>query len=56
MKRKEAACPSCGARLEFEPGQDGSCDWYCPKCGWHQHLPPAATHTTAKRLPHLPQK
>ena len=37
---KEAKCPRCGARLEYSPDQDGSCDWRCSHCGWSQHVPP----------------
>jgi predicted RNA-binding Zn-ribbon protein involved in translation (DUF1610 family) len=43
MRKKKAACPNCRGRLEFEPDQDGACDWYCPKCGWSQHEPPASS-------------
>ncbi len=36
---EEAKCPNCGHRLEYEPDQDGACDWHCTKCGWSQHVP-----------------
>ena len=40
MKEKpEAKCLNCGSLPGFFPDQDGSCDWYCTKCGWHQHIP-----------------
>lgn len=35
----EARCPSCGRRVEYFPDQDGSCDYYCTRCSWHQHVP-----------------
>jgi hypothetical protein len=35
----EAGCPNCQTRLECDPDQDGACDWICPNCGWHQHVP-----------------
>ena len=38
---EDPKCPNCGRRLECEPDQDGSCDWSCPNCGWHQHVPMA---------------
>ena len=43
-KIKEALCPNCGSRLEYDAGQDGSCDWHCPACGWHQHVPSGPRH------------
>jgi PHP family Zn ribbon phosphoesterase len=47
-KKKEPKCPNCRTRLEYEPDQDGGCDWYCPKCGWSQHVP-SALRRRAKR-------
>ena len=44
-EKKEPMCPSCGSRLEYEPDQDGSCDWYCHRCGGQQHVP-AGVHRT----------
>ena len=38
-KKSEPKCANCRSRLEYEPDQDGACDWYCPKCGWSQHVP-----------------
>ncbi len=35
----EAECPCCKGSLECFPDQDGSCDYACTKCGWHQHIP-----------------
>ena len=35
----EPKCPNCGNRLEYEPDQDGACNWHCTKCGWSQHVP-----------------
>ena len=35
---REPTCPNCRGRLEYEPDQDGACDWYCHRCGWHQHV------------------
>ncbi len=44
------ACPSCGARLDYHPDQDGSCDWECPHCGWRRHDPgPAPKHQEGER-------
>ena len=39
---KKPTCPNCSSRLEYEPDQDGACDWFCPHCGWHQHVPAGA--------------
>ena len=47
-KKKEPKCPNCGSRLEYEPDQDGACDWHCPKCGWSQHVPAGAEPQTKK--------
>jgi ribosomal protein L37AE/L43A len=47
-KKKEPMCPNCGNRLEYEPDQDGACDWYCPKCGWSQHVPAPRRRTKAR--------
>jgi len=38
----EPRCPNCRSCLEYEPNQDGACDWYCLKCGWSQHMPAAS--------------
>ena len=35
----EARCPYCGAQIDYSPDQDGSCDYYCTRCSWHQHVP-----------------
>lgn len=35
----EARCPCCGGRVEYFPDQDGSCDYCCIGCSWHQHVP-----------------
>lgn len=47
--KKEPACPNCGSRLEYVPDQDGSCDWSCPNCGWHQHVPPVSRRSIRAR-------
>jgi len=39
-KKQDAVCPSCGAKLDYFPDQDGSCLWECPQCGWHVAEPP----------------
>jgi len=39
QKTSAARCPCCKGRVEYYPDQDGSCDWECPNCGWHQHVP-----------------
>ena len=35
----EAKCPCCKGKTEYFPGQDGSCDYQCTQCSWHQHVP-----------------
>ena len=47
-KEKEPKCPNCRSRLEYEPDQDGACDWYCPKCGWSQHVPAGHSHRSRR--------
>jgi len=37
--QSEINCPSCGGKVECHPDQDGSCDWQCSRCAWHQHVP-----------------
>lgn len=32
-------CPHCRAEVEIHPDQDGSCDYYCTRCTWHDHVP-----------------
>lgn len=32
-------CPCCGREIESSPDQEGSCDFYCTRCSWHQHMP-----------------
>ena len=40
MKRNaEGKCPCCGGRIESFPDQDGSCDYQCTRCSWHEHVP-----------------
>jgi hypothetical protein len=42
MKKKpKARCPCCKGKIEYFPDQDGSCDFECTRCGWHQHVPGA---------------
>ncbi|MCK4374138.1 MAG: hypothetical protein KAX19_02380, partial [Candidatus Brocadiae bacterium] len=38
-------CPCCGGRIERFPDQDGSCDYCCERCTWHQFVP-ADVNTT----------
>jgi len=33
------SCPCCGGEIESSPDQDGSCDFCCSRCSWHQHMP-----------------
>ena len=32
-------CPCCGSEIESSSDQNGSCDYYCSRCSWHQHMP-----------------
>ncbi len=48
-RAKDPACPGCGSRLECDPDQDGACDWRCPNCGWHQHVPAPGTQVKKDR-------
>ena len=43
-------CPSCGGNVECHPDQDGSCDWQCSCCAWHQHVPGNKSNAQSKRL------
>ena len=42
-----AGCPHCNGGLECHPDQDGSCDWHCTRCTWHQHVPGNVDSVTA---------
>jgi len=49
MKRKsEGRCPYCGGRIEHFPDQDGSCDYQCTRCSWHEHIPSTEEIAQAK--------
>ena len=45
--KSDAGCPHCNGRLECHPDQDGSCDWHCTRCSWHQHVPGNVDSVTA---------
>ena len=47
--KKQARCPCCKGEIEYFPDQDGSCDFECPRCGWHQHVPSQEEVQKAKR-------
>jgi len=38
-QKPDPKCPYCGGRIEYFPDQDGSCDYDCNACGWHEHEP-----------------
>ena len=48
--KPKANCPSCGGEVECHPDQDGSCDWQCSRCTWHQHIPGNESNAQSKRL------
>jgi hypothetical protein len=48
-RKPEARCPCCKGKIEYFPDQDGSCDFECTRCGWHQHIPSQKEIQKAKR-------
>ena len=38
-ERPKPKCRFCGSEVEYFPEPDGSCDYHCPVCTWHEHLP-----------------